>query len=138
VPDRLLVNNIGAADDLADTILYSSLAWAITRNPTYAQRVNDAVDRWFVDSSTRMNPNLNYAQLIRGPRENGEEIRGSRTGILDLKNLVKIASGIEVLRKGAAEGWSTAVDEGLTTWMRDYEAWLMTNDLALEEKASDK
>jgi hypothetical protein len=85
-----------------------------------------------------MNPNLNYAQLIRGPRENGEETRGSRTGILDLKALVKVASGIEVLRKGTAEGWTAEVDEGLTTWMREYEGWLRTNDLALAEKASDK
>jgi hypothetical protein len=138
VPDRLLVDNIGAFNDLSEAVLYSSLAWGITKNSTFSQRTTDYLRTWFLDEETRMNPNLEYAQMIRGPRKDGSAPRGARTGILDLKGMIKIAAGVEVLRRGRAAEWSQEVDDGLKTWMASYERWLMTNDLALAEAASSK
>lgn len=132
------MDNIGAFNDLSEAVLYSSLAWGITKNTTYAQRTTDYIRTWFLDEETRMNPNLEYAQMVRGPREDGSPPRGARTGILDLKGMVKIAAGVEVLRQGGAEAWTQEVDDGLKGWMEKYEGWLMSNDLALAEAASSK
>lgn len=91
-----------------------------------------------MDDKTRMNPNLNYAQIIRGPRKDGKPRRGERIGVLDLKNMVHIAAGIEVLRVGGAQAWTRELDDGLKGWMKEYERWLRTNELALEEAGSSK
>lgn len=77
-PDARLVNNIGDFDDLADAVLYNSMAWGITRSPIYSQRVASFIDTWFLNENTYMNPNLNYAQLRGGP--DGQI--GAHTGLL--------------------------------------------------------
>lgn len=38
------------------------------------------IKTWFLDEDTRMNPNLNYAQMIRGPK--GQI--GRHTGVLSV------------------------------------------------------
>ena len=73
-----IVNNIGDFEDLADAVLYNSLAWHIAGSDTYATRVSQWIDTWFLNSTTKMNPNLNYAQMQGGP--NGQV--GTHTGIL--------------------------------------------------------
>lgn len=77
-PDARLVNNIGDFDDMADAVLYSSLAWALTHDATWSANAAKFVDTWFLASDTRMNPNLEYAQMQRGP--DGQQ--GTRTGVL--------------------------------------------------------
>jgi hypothetical protein len=41
-------------------------AWVFTKEKRYAARAADHLRAWFVDSKTRMNPNLQYAQAIHG------------------------------------------------------------------------
>ncbi|KAL4242367.1 dermatan-sulfate isomerase family protein [Abortiporus biennis] len=73
-----LINDIGTFGDMSDAILYSSLAWAINGNTSYVDNVAKWIKTWFLDSDTLMNPNLNYAQMERGPT--GQV--GTHTGIL--------------------------------------------------------
>lgn len=72
------MNNIGDFDDMANAVLFNALAWAIDGAGTYSTRVASYINTWFLASDTRMNPNLNYAQMQRGP--DGQV--GSHTGIL--------------------------------------------------------
>jgi len=81
-----------------------------------------------------MNPNLNYAQMARGP----EGQVGQHTGVLDLKSLVKIASGLLILRDGKSEYWTTELNDGFVAWARKYIDWLETAEIALEEGWADK
>ncbi|KAI0782105.1 chondroitin AC/alginate lyase [Abortiporus biennis] len=132
-PDvRTLINDIGAFGDMSDAILYSSLAWAINGNTSYVDNVAKWIKTWFLDPDTLMNPNLNYAQMERGPT--GQV--GTHTGILDFKSMAKIASGILILRGGKASNWPSDVDSGFTAWMKSYIPWLTSAKIALEEKAS--
>ena len=77
-PDAREVNDIGNFEDMANAILYSALAWVINGSASYAENVASWVDTWFLDDTTGMNPNLNYAQMQRGP--DGQN--GTHTGIL--------------------------------------------------------
>ncbi|THH00274.1 hypothetical protein EW026_g2231 [Hermanssonia centrifuga] len=79
-----------------------------------------------------MNPNLNYGQMQRGP--NGQT--GSHTGLLDLKCMAKIASGILVLRIGKAAEWTSDIDDQFVAWINKYIQWVTTASIALAEKAA--
>lgn len=72
------MNDVGAFSDLADAVLYNALAWAIKGSGTYSANVATFVKAWFLDADTAMNPNLNYAQMARGP--DGQV--GQHTGVL--------------------------------------------------------
>jgi hypothetical protein len=76
-----------------------------------------------------MNPHLNFAQMKRGP--DGQV--GSRTGVLDLKSMTKIVTGILILRQGDSTDWTTELDERMNAWSRQYITWLETSPLALDE-----
>jgi hypothetical protein len=41
-------------------------AWLLTGDKTYAKRAAEHLRAWFLDPSTWMNPNLQYAQAIHG------------------------------------------------------------------------
>jgi hypothetical protein len=77
-----------------------------------------------------MTPNLIYAQMQRGP--DGQ--MGSHTGILDLKAMAKVTTGILVLRKGKSTLWTTELDNQMVSWAREYTSWLETAEIALEER----
>ncbi|KAL9709182.1 hypothetical protein Ac2012v2_007537 [Leucoagaricus gongylophorus] len=128
-PDARLVNNIGDFESLANAVLYNAIAFSITKNATFAESVASWIRTWFLNNSTLMNPNLNYAQVHRGPNSTD----GTHTGILDLKCMVKIVSGVLILRKSNSTAWSAESDNGMKSWVSQYVNWLETKDIALME-----
>ncbi|KAK7042541.1 chondroitin AC/alginate lyase [Favolaschia claudopus] len=133
-PDRLTINDIGAFFNVSDAILYNALAFSFEDKPSskYSQNIVKIVNAWFLDSETGMNPNLNFAQMHRGP---GGQV-GTHTGILDLKGFVKVVSGILILRKRKCTDWTATIDAQLVDWTKKYIEWLETNQLGIDECAS--
>ncbi|KAJ6464037.1 chondroitin AC/alginate lyase [Mycena sanguinolenta] len=133
-PDRLTVNDITAFTNLSDAILYNALAFSFQDEPSsnYSQNIAKFVDTWFLNNATGMNPNLNYAQMERGPT--GQV--GSHTGVLDLKGMAKVVSGILILRQRNCTDWTEALDTQMITWTNQYINWLETNKLGIDECAS--
>ncbi|KAI0363966.1 chondroitin AC/alginate lyase [Pilatotrama ljubarskyi] len=132
-PDGRLINDVGAFQDLSDAVLYNALAWAIQGDAQYSSNVAKFIQTWFIDPDTAMNPNLNYAQMKRGP--DGQV--GEHTGVLDLKCMSKLVSGVLVLREGKAAEWTSDLDAQLTNWTTSYINWLTTAKIALEEEAAE-
>lgn len=133
-PDVRRINDTGAFSAMADSVLYNSLAWSSTSDARYAGNVVTAINTWFLDPSTRMNPHLNYSQLLRGP---GEQ-KGSSVGVLDLKCMSKVTAGVMLLRDSDAPEWTQAMDDGLNVWAKQYIEWLTSDTLALAERAATK
>ncbi|KAG8714704.1 hypothetical protein FRC09_017342 [Ceratobasidium sp. 395] len=131
-PDARMVNDTGAFQALSDSVFYNSLAWSYTKDSKYSNNIASQLYTWFLNPDTLMNPNLIYSQLLRGP---GVQ-EGSHTGILDLKGMAKITSGVLTLRKGQAAEWTQVLDDGLNAWVKQYITWLTTDKMALEEKAA--
>lgn len=131
-PDARMVNDTGAFQAMSDSIFYNALAWSYTKDSKYSTNIANEIYTWFLDPDRLMTPNLNYAQLLRGPGVQN----GSHTGVLDLKGMAKLTSGILTLRKGQAAEWTQTLDDGLNAWVKEYIVWLTTNSMALEEKAA--
>lgn len=101
-------------------------AWKITRNARYAKHAARHLRAWFLDPSTRMNPNLQYAQAIHG------RFTGRGIGIVDTIHLVEVARAIEILKDSSALSMSEL--GGITQWFTDYLTWLTTSKNGLEER----
>jgi len=100
-------------------------AWLLTGNQQYAQHASEHLRAWFLDSSTRMNPNLRYAQAIHGRRT------GRRYGIIDTIHLVEVARAIGVLRKTFV--LSAIEHEALRAWFATYLRWMIRSRHGLQE-----
>ncbi|KII91574.1 hypothetical protein PLICRDRAFT_105018 [Plicaturopsis crispa FD-325 SS-3] len=130
-PDHTLVTDNAGFGLLSDTVLYNAIAWALTGQSNYSTTVANYVSTWFLNPDTAMLPNLNYGQLHRGPT--GQN--GSHTGVLDLKNMAKIVSGLLILRNGNSTAWTSDLNTKMESWMKEYISWLTTAPIALEEGA---
>ena len=101
-------------------------AWKLTHDRRYSEQAASHIRAWFVDGSTRMNPNLQYAQAIHG------RTTGRGTGVIDTIHLVEVARAIPFL----AESGSLSKDEFAATkkWFAEYLTWLTTSKNGIEER----
>lgn len=102
-----------------------TLAYYLTGEETYAERAAQQLHRWFLDPDTRMNPNLKYAQMVKGKNE------GSRWGIIDTWPLIHVVDGVALL--GGSKSWTAADTSAMQKWFTDYLVWLRTSDLGIAE-----
>ena len=101
-------------------------AWLITNDKRYAKHAAQHLRAWFLDPSTRMNPDLKYAQAIHG------RFTGRGIGIIDTIHLVEVARAIEVLKDSSA--LSITELGGITQWFTDYLQWMTTSKNGIEER----
>lgn len=94
-------------------------AWLITKKEQYAKHAAEHLRAWFVDPTTRMNPNLQYAQAIHG-RTTGRGI-----GIIDTLHLVEVARAIPFL---------PGDHEPVKQWFADYLQWMTTSKNGTDER----
>ncbi|RXK35016.1 hypothetical protein M231_07719 [Tremella mesenterica] len=133
-PDIYQVQNVEAVNNLTDFIYLAALAYASTGNPKWSSAINSSLYTFFIDPDTYMNPNLDYAQVVRG-RDNLNQT-GKHTGVLDLKGMAKLVSGVLILREMGAEEYGKVVDDGLMDWAAKQADWLENSDLGIMEKLS--
>jgi hypothetical protein len=101
-------------------------AWVVTRDERYAKQAARHLRAWSLDESTRMNPNLQYAQAIHG------RFTGRGTGIIDTIHLVEVARAIEALE--GSKALSTTEVKGIKQWFTDYLLWMTTSKNGIEER----
>jgi hypothetical protein len=113
---------------LGENIEALGLAYYFTGKEKYAQKVAQLLRVWFLDKTTRMNPNLNHAQCRPGHNT------GSKSGVLDGRIMIK-ALEASLLIEGS-KALSKEEKKGLKRWAEAYFEWLTSSELALQEAAS--
>uniref|UniRef100_A0A0W0G2S5 Putative chondroitin AC/alginate lyase n=1 Tax=Moniliophthora roreri TaxID=221103 RepID=A0A0W0G2S5_MONRR len=126
-PDTRDLKNPGAVNKAGQSSLYNALAFAFTGNPTFYKEVVDIVRRFLLDPSTRMNPNANFGQVVRGPGQNGS--KGSFTGVLDMRGLVKLVNAVAILKGLGCSGWTQDLEDAFVRWFSEWREWLVRSDL---------
>jgi Alginate lyase len=101
-------------------------AWLITGNRMYAEHAVRHLRAWFLDPSTWMSPNLQYAQAIHG------RVTGRGIGIIGTIHLVEVTRAIPYLRDASV--LSTAEDARLQKWFAEYLDWLTHSSNGIEER----
>jgi hypothetical protein len=104
-------------------------AYRITNDDKYARHAIKNLQAWFVDEPTRMNPNLQYAQAIKGIST------GRGIGVIDTLHLVEPARAAKVLADaGVLKGDDLAA---IQKWFRDYAEWMTTSKNGLDEMKAE-
>ncbi|GAB4001957.1 alginate lyase family protein [Spirosoma daeguense] len=100
-------------------------AYVVTQDERYVRHAFRHLNAWFVDSSTRMNPSLLYAQAIKG-RATGRGI-----GIIDTIHLMEAAQAVRALENATSTDKRAVA--AIKQWFSDYLRWLTTHPYGRDE-----
>ena len=100
-------------------------AWLITSEQKYADKVLEHLNAWFVDTTTIMNPDMLYAQAIKG------RFTGRSIGLIDAYHLVEVAQSVKVLaEKGGIPAEQSAE---IKNWFSQFLSWMTTHEYGIKE-----
>ena len=97
-------------------------AYKLTRDSKYSTAAARHLRAWFIEDATRMNPNLLYAQAIKG------RFTGRGTGIIDTLHLVEVARSAWQLDLKPADL------DGVKGWFAAYIQWMTTHKYGTDER----
>lgn len=100
-------------------------AYQLTGDEQYIRPALQHCKAWFVDTATRMNPNLLYAQAIKG-RATGRGI-----GIIDAIQLMEVTQGLETM--ATAKSMDQTLLTQIKSWFNQYLQWLTTHPYGRDE-----
>jgi hypothetical protein len=100
-------------------------AYVITNDNKYVLHAFDHLRSWFVDTTTRMNPSLLYAQAIKG------RVTGRGIGIIDTIHLMEVAQGTLVMED--SPGTDKKLLASVKNWFAEYLHWLTTHPYGNDE-----
>jgi len=102
-----------------------AFSYYMTGNENHATRAAQLIRAWFLDSATAMNPNLSYAQGIKGIND------GRAAGIIETHNLPFVIDAAGLL--AGSKAWTAADDAALRQWFTRYHQWLISAPSAIQE-----
>jgi hypothetical protein len=109
------------------SLIVSSLssAYLLTGDEKYAKSATKHLKAWFVDSETLMNPNMLYAQAIKGVNT------GRGIGIIDAIPFIEVTKSVEVLAKTSF--LSKSDNTKIHAWFRNFMLWLNSHQYGIDE-----
>ena len=110
---------------LSARIYHLALAYYFTEKEAYAAHASKLIRVWFLDTATRMNPNLKYAQSVKGVTD------GRAEGVIDTRHFMHIIDAIQLIK--ASSVWTAKDQSGMEGWVKDFIQWLGTSTIGIEE-----
>ncbi|MDH6534647.1 glycosyl hydrolase family 88 [Parabacteroides sp. 52] len=112
---------------MANSVTTLALAWYFSGEEKYAQKATELIRVWFFHKDTRMNPNLNYAQMIPGHNEG----KGRCYGVIDTYSFVEMLDAVQLLEK--SKSFTTKDSKQLKEWFGKLLNWILTSEQGQEE-----
>jgi len=100
-------------------------AWILTGKEKYVKAAMVHFKAWFIDTITLMNPNMLYAQAIRGVNT------GRGIGIIDAGQLMDVAQSVLILEKSPYASQKEITQ--IKGWFTKFIAWLTTHEYGIDE-----
>ncbi len=112
---------------MADNVTVLSLAYYLSGNEKYAQKATEQIRVWFLNKDTKMNPNLNFAQII--PGRDGD--RGRSYGVIDTYSFIEMLDAVQLLEK--SKSFTSKDATALKAWFGKLLDWILTSPQGIEE-----
>lgn len=119
VTDR---TNLGIMTSFVHTLC---LAYYFLGDGAYANHAAEMLRVWFLNPATRMNPNMNYGQAVKGHND------GRGAGLVETSDFRFVVDAIGLL-DGSKE-WTSADKQGMKQWFEEYFTWLTTSKNGKDE-----
>src|SRR4051812_37039023 len=100
-------------------------AYVLTGDEKYVAAAMKHCRAWFIDPATLMNPNLLYAQAIKG------RFTGRGIGIIDTIQLMEVVQGLMAMLD--ARSMNKQDLQGIKNWFEEYIQWLTTHKYGKDE-----
>lgn len=113
--------------DMCNAVNTLSLAYFYTHDERYATKAVQLIKTWFLNKETKMNPNLDYSQIIPGR----DDSKGHQVGVIDSYSFVELLNSIQLLKESPA--FTKKDEKELKRWFSGLSKWLLTSSLGQEE-----
>jgi hypothetical protein len=113
----------------SDHVWGLALAGYVTGDERYSRRAAELLRTWFFDPETRMNPNLEHGQFVKG------ENAGRGTGIIESNRFLNVIDAVGLVR-AANTGWTADDQAKLEDWFRAYLKWMRESPNGKAEAAA--
>jgi len=124
-PDRFDAN-VQDLRAMCSSILSLGMGAWLLGDRACAPHASKILSVWFLDPKTRMNPNLEHGQLIRGVNT------GRGAGQIDSRPLMDAAQGLVLME--LAGGIDSGVAAGVRLWYADYLKWMLESSHGQSER----
>ena len=125
-PDNFVAHRL-AMIRLSKIVGALASAYILTKDAKYFQHALKHCNAWFVDTATRMNPNLLYAQAIKG------RFTGRGVGIIDTIQLMEVVRGLIAMTGQTGNEHDKDVLVSIRNWFAEYLRWLTTHKYGQDE-----
>ena len=125
-PEIYGINDHKAVDELQKAVKLLSLAYYFSGQEVYAKKASQLLHVFFLDTATRMNPNMKFAQAIKGVND------GRGTGILDTRSFADVVSSVNLLN--GSKSWTANDNEHLKAWFTEYFDWMVNSKGGKDER----
>jgi hypothetical protein len=115
-------------DKLESAVETLALAYYLKGDEVYAAKAVAMLRAFFLDSATRMNPNLQYAQAIPGVNT------GRGIGLIETRGLTRVIDAIGLLDDSKA--LTDADKQGLKDWFAKFLVWMQESKNGRDEAAT--
>lgn len=105
------------------------LAYFYTGREEYAVHAAQTLRMWFLNPETKMNPNVNFGQVVKG-----KDV-GRASGMIEFRDFTLLIDGVGLL--AASRSWTGEDQAGLVGWFTEYLTWLQTSKIGNQEAQSD-
>jgi hypothetical protein len=126
-PDRFMGNR-NDLGNMCSAVLALGMGGYLLGDRRCGEHATDVLSTWFVDPKTRMSPNLEYGQAVRGINT------GRGTGLIDTVSMIHAAQGVMLLEQAGM--LDAKISDGVRRWYGDFLKWMTTSEKGLDEKKS--
>jgi hypothetical protein len=110
---------------VCENIYFLGLAYYYSNNKKYAKHAAKLLQVWFLNKKTKMNPNLNFGQIVKGQND------GRGAGIIDTRHFIYALDAVSLIK--SSKCWTTKNNSDLQKWFNEYLVWLNTSTNGIDE-----
>src|SRR5438067_7680048 len=127
-PEINKITDHHSLDDLENSVETLALAYYFKGDEAYAAKAVQLLRAFFLESSSRMNPNVEYAQFIPGVNT------GRGIGLIETRGLTHVVDAIGLLAE--SKSLTDADQRGLQDWFGKFLQWMQESKNGREEAAT--
>jgi hypothetical protein len=127
-PDVRTLHGPAAINTFSQAVFGIAVGFALRDEPSLSEKFASFMETLFVNATTKMNPNVAFGQVVRGPGGSGS--LGSFTGLLDLRGLVKVVNAVMIMESKQSPHWTSGLANAMTSWAGEYLQWLFSSKIA--------